>query len=163
MSITTASQTQTEPSEQCSWVDIKYPNIEAFEEKDWARITEILTRVVDRDAETDLESVLQDIRDHDAQLWCLVDPDGDLVGVIVTRVMEFRTGYTSFLIHLIALDVGTRIDMACWRDMILHLEGVGRMLGCDSVRIYGRKGWGRVLNNYTETHRVFEMCLQETH
>lgn len=163
MSTTTANQIPTELSAQCSWVEIRYPDVEELNESEWVRIGEILERVTSRDPETCLASVIQSIRDRESQLWCLVDPDEDLIGVLVTKVLEFDTGYSSLLIHLAALDVGTRIELACWREVILHIEGVARMLGCDSVRIYGRKGWGAVLPNYTETHRVFEMCLQEKH
>lgn len=39
---------------------------------------------------------------------------------------------------------------------IAEFEREAARLGCHTVRIPGRKGWGRVFPDYRETHRVFE-------
>ena len=161
MSTTTVNPIRTENSEPCSWVEVKMPEVETLDGAEWLRIGKILKRVAARDPETDLVDVMREVKNGDAQLWCLVDPENELVGAIVTRVLEFSTKYRSFLIHLAATEQGTNIELECWREVMDHLEGVGRMLGCDSIRVIGRKGWGKVLTDYTESARIFEKRLQE--
>lgn len=138
------------------------PDVSDLSGETWALISDLLARVIERDTETDLDSVLEEIQSGDSQLWCLCDPDDDLVGVVVTKVLGFKTGHQCLLVHLTATVRGTRIEPECWRAVLAHLEGVGRMLGCDSLRVYGRKGWAKILPNFIEIHRVFERRIQET-
>ena len=163
MSTTTVNPRQTDNSELFSSVELKYPEIEFFDGPDWIRVAKILKRAVSGYPDTDLVSIMKDVQTGDAQLWCVVDDSGDLVGAVVTRVSEFETGLISLTVQLAALERGVRIPRESMQEMIVHLEGVGRMLGCDTVRITGRKGWGAILEGYKEIHRTYENTIQETH
>jgi hypothetical protein len=50
-------------------------------------------------------------------------------------------------------------DMKRWLPLIDQIEAYARAEGCRRVRIYGRKGWLRVLNGYQEEHVIMDKEL----
>ena len=50
-------------------------------------------------------------------------------------------------------------DMKRWLPLIDHIENYARGEGCTRVRIYGRKGWLRVLEGYEEKHIIMDKEL----
>jgi hypothetical protein len=163
LSTTTSSQTRIESSAPCSWVEIKYPDISTFDRDEWLKIARILKKATLHSPDADIVSAMQDVRTGEAQLWCLVDEEEQLAGAIVTRVVEYMNGNTVLLLQLGATAGKSRLDHDCIRLIFEHLEGVGRMLGCGSVRIEGRMGWGRILRDYDEIGRIYEKKIQEVH
>lgn len=47
-------------------------------------------------------------------------------------------------------------NMDQWLPLIEGIEKYARAEGCSCVRIFGRKGWSRVLEKYTTEHVVLE-------
>lgn len=47
-------------------------------------------------------------------------------------------------------------NMANWLPLFAHIETYAKNEGCDRVRIYGRRGWSRVLDGYHVEHVVME-------
>ncbi len=50
-------------------------------------------------------------------------------------------------------------QMPRWRPLLAVIEAYAKAEGCASLRIYGRKGWARVLDDYDVTHIVLEKGL----
>ncbi|WP_315831124.1 hypothetical protein [Bradyrhizobium prioriisuperbiae] len=50
-------------------------------------------------------------------------------------------------------------DMARWLPLLRQIEDYARNEGCACVRIYGRRGWQRVLDGYDVTHVILEKEL----
>jgi len=50
-------------------------------------------------------------------------------------------------------------DMMRWLPLIGGIEAYARAEGCCCVRIFGRKGWARVLDGYEQTHVVIDKRL----
>jgi hypothetical protein len=50
-------------------------------------------------------------------------------------------------------------DMALWLPLLGKIEAYARNEGCACVRIYGRKGWARVLEGYQVEHIILERQL----
>lgn len=50
-------------------------------------------------------------------------------------------------------------NMSQWLPLIEGIEKYARAEGCSCVRIFGRKGWSRVLAHYTTEHVVLERQL----
>jgi hypothetical protein len=50
-------------------------------------------------------------------------------------------------------------DMARWLPLIRGIEDYAKAEGCRRVRIFGRKGWLRVLDGYRQTHVVIDKRL----
>lgn len=46
-----------------------------------------------------------------------------------------------------------------WLPLFARIEKYARDEGCKSIRIYGRKGWERVLTGYRPEHVVLEKAL----
>lgn len=51
-------------------------------------------------------------------------------------------------------------DMARWLPLIRGIESYAREEGCCCVRIFGRKGWARVLGGYEQTYAVIDKRLK---
>ena len=50
-------------------------------------------------------------------------------------------------------------DMKRWLPLIGLIEAYAKREGCKRVRIYGRKGWLRVLKGYEEKHVIMDRAL----
>ncbi|MBR0756606.1 hypothetical protein JQ604_30890 [Bradyrhizobium jicamae] len=50
-------------------------------------------------------------------------------------------------------------DMKCWLPLIDGIEAYASDEGCTRVRIYGRKGWLRVLEGYRQKHVIMDKEL----
>lgn len=101
-------------------------------------------------AETVRTHSLEDMRHlllrQEAQLWVL--PNSALVTTVVkhpqAKVLTHWIGGGS-LEELIAVEP--------------NIEMFARDEGCNAILINGRRGWGRVLNGYTETHTVYAKVI----
>jgi hypothetical protein len=50
--------------------------------------------------------------------------------------------------------------MTRWLPLIRSIEAYARDEGCTCVRIFGRKGWARVLDGYRQTHAIIDKRLE---
>jgi hypothetical protein len=50
-------------------------------------------------------------------------------------------------------------DMADWLPLHAKIEAYAKAEGCSRLRIYGRKGWARALENYHVEHVILERPL----
>lgn len=50
-------------------------------------------------------------------------------------------------------------SMTRWLPLIAQIENYARKEGCARVRIYGRKGWLRVLDGYAQKHVIMDKDL----
>jgi hypothetical protein len=50
-------------------------------------------------------------------------------------------------------------DMRRWLPLLATIESYARDEGCACVRIYGRKGWARVLDGYETQHVILRKEL----
>lgn len=50
--------------------------------------------------------------------------------------------------------------MTRWLSLLRGIEEYAAVEGCRCVRIFGRKGWARVLDGYAETHTIIDKRLR---
>ncbi|WP_340672461.1 hypothetical protein [Bradyrhizobium ottawaense] len=50
-------------------------------------------------------------------------------------------------------------DMTRWLPLIRGIEAYAQVEGCRCVRIFGRKGWARVLKGYQQTYAIIDKRL----
>ncbi|HEX5509826.1 MAG TPA: hypothetical protein VFX37_15100 [Pseudolabrys sp.] len=50
-------------------------------------------------------------------------------------------------------------DRARWLPLIAGIEEFARREGCSEMRVYGRKGWARVLDDYRPRYVILEKKL----
>jgi len=51
------------------------------------------------------------------------------------------------------------MDMARWLPLIRGIEAYAEQEGCRCVRIFGRRGWSRVLDGYEQTYAIIDKRL----
>jgi hypothetical protein len=51
-------------------------------------------------------------------------------------------------------------EMARWLPLIRGIEDYAKAEGCRCVRIFGRKGWLRVLDGYRQTYVILDKTLE---
>lgn len=156
----TRPQTQTEPSERCSWVELVYCEGSELSQDEWIRMATILKRATSRTPDAHLPSILQDVANRDAQLWALIDSENAVVGGVVTQIVEVATGYTYMEIVACATE-NTMVEHESMREILSRLENVAHAMNCDAIRIVGRKGWGRIFSDFKEVNRVFDKVIRE--
>jgi hypothetical protein len=52
-------------------------------------------------------------------------------------------------------------DRKRWLPLLDGIEDYARKEGCDRMRLYGRKGWARVLNGYRQRAVILEKGLND--
>ncbi|WP_311972286.1 hypothetical protein [Bradyrhizobium campsiandrae] len=50
-------------------------------------------------------------------------------------------------------------DMTLWLPLIRDIEAYAQAEGCHCMRIFGRKGWARVLDGYEQTYAIIDKPL----
>lgn len=85
-------------------------------------------------------------------LWLIWD-GSRIVGAVVTEISETITGRVCVLVAM----GGERRDR--WLHLLGQIEDYAMQENCRAVRLYGRKGWKRVLRDYRETRIIMEKEL----
>ena len=159
----TLSRTQTEPSEQCLWVDAGPVNAEELDEEEIEWFESLLRRASNLTSDVDSSHYIRDALAGHCALWSIDTEDGVRVGAMTTRVVQFETGYTVLTIQLCAVEPGLpRIPNECIESILKRIERSAALIGCDAVRIPGRPGkdWGEVASGYVEVERTFDKVLR---
>jgi hypothetical protein len=69
------------------------------------------------------------------------------------------TQLSSPLSKICTLTACSGYDRDQWLPLFAQIEDYAKAEGCSSMRIYGRRGWERVLTGYRSTHVVLEKAL----
>jgi hypothetical protein len=118
----------------------------------WPHVKHLIQRAISR---TDL-SCFCDVEDAvlngDDLLWIVWD--GKKVLCAVTTSLT-RTEHSK----VCTLTACGGEDMRQWLPLFAKIEAYAKAEGCAFVRIYGRKGWQRVLEGYSVKHVILERPL----
>ena len=119
----------------------------------WPLVARFIRRAAERDDLSDLARIAQDLHTGAALLWLAWD--GKAVhGAAVTQ-LDVANGRKFCTITV----CGGR-ELKRWLSLIGALERFAIEEGCTSVRIYGRRGWARVLPDYRLHSIVLEKELR---
>ncbi len=118
----------------------------------WPRVSHWIKAALERGDMGTFGSVESDVLAARALLW-VVWNDPDLEGAAVTQVGKTES---SKVCTIVACGGG---GMRTWVHLIGTLEDYARDQGCDCVRIVGRKGWQRVLQDYATAKVILEKRL----
>lgn len=97
------------------------------------------------------ESVLESIRNRQMQLW--VAGETEVLVACVTTICDYPGKKVCNLMF-----VGGK-DMNEWKHSLSLIEEWAKSLGCDSLEVWGRKGWERILSDYDVIHTVIRKSL----
>jgi hypothetical protein len=139
-------------AEKTGTVAIVGPLDEAGVKDAWPKVELYLVDALERDGwKLHPGDLLQQISEGLMGLYVIRDEeDGELMGAIAVEVQE----YPNSQVFNIAYCGGRFLHR--WAHLLGHLESDAANLGCDTVRISGRPGWGRVFPEYREVFRAFE-------
>lgn len=104
----------------------------------WDEIAALLSRI--EAVDMPLADVKAKVASADAQVWCVSDPIEAVLLTQVQNTAESRFG-------LLWMAAGDRRLVAVANQFV---EPWFKSMGCSYVRIIGRRGWKRVLPDYTE-------------
>ena len=104
-----------------------------------------------RDTYTDYETVAMRVWRGEALLWIVID--GVIKAAIVTKIGIANDRKVCTIVAC------GGYDLLGWLPLIEDLEKYARLEGCKAVVITGRRGWKRVLPQYTQRAVMLERIL----
>ena len=122
----------------------------------WPLAEALLRRAIARTGLSAFCEVEQEILCGNALLWLAVEGEGSTITILAaasTRLQRTDAGK----VCVITACAGNR--MPCWLGLISRIEEFARNEGCGCIRIYGRKGWLRVLDGYQQRHVILDKEL----
>ena len=147
----TVQQTQIEPSGSCSSAELGLVAVPP--ESVWELspvLIPVLKRATDRSRGRAIpEDLLLEASNEQAQIWCACGKDGEILGVLVTSVID-HPGHRICELRYLAGH-----DMHRWFHFLEHIEEWARDNGVTMMEARGRTGFGRLLKDYEEDHRVW--------
>ncbi len=163
----TAAQQQTESSSQSSSAETQIvllppdalsnsPNPRWILEQISRHLAEPLKM---NGAKQTIDNVIDRMASGHSHVWLGFDIGaGETFGCVVTEFAQFANGIRGLKIVLCGGDKGFAIGHSM-RLVLDHIEKFAREQNCTLVMIEGRRGWGRVLPDYTEIWTTFEKEL----
>lgn len=120
----------------------------------WGRIGDLVDRAlaVD-DGKYNKESVYRQLINSAYQLWVVHSPQP--IAFFITSVIQADNG-KELVVHWAA---GERSDD--WLPWFSGVERWAASIGCERVRIYGRKGWQKKMPDYRAKYVVLEKKIGE--
>jgi hypothetical protein len=106
-------------------------------------IKKYLDKVLLKATEVTEHSVMEGIFKGNSQLWLARDSEEEVVGIVVTYQVTYPTT-KRLLIHLLG---GTEIEK--WVQTIASIEEWAESKGLEGIEIRGRKGWLKLLPDYS--------------
>jgi hypothetical protein len=117
----------------------------------WPHVVALIHKAVKRTNLSHTLDIDADVLQGDGLLW--IAWDGIIKAAATTSLI--RTDRDKACI----LTACAGEDMAQWLPLLGEIEAYAKAEGCACVRIYGRKGWARVLKGYTIEHVILERTL----
>ncbi len=108
----------------------------------WPTVEPILREGMTKGSRLTTADVLPAIKAGDQQLWVGWDSDG----VALVAITEIYTTSTDRAVSVIMV-AGRGLDDC--RTHLKAIENWGRSLGCSRIEMLGRRGWEKVLPDYT--------------
>lgn len=118
----------------------------------WPTVKPLLKAATDRTGLSAFRDIEYDVLYGDALVW-IASSNGAVEAAASTSLQETDEG----LICVITACGGT--EMHRWLPLFSQIEAYAQAEGCRAVRIYGRKGWLRVLSGYASKHVIMEKSL----
>lgn len=118
----------------------------------WPHVGALLKAACRRTGLTAFVDIEADILGGRSLLW-IAWSEGKIESAAATVLIDSERGK----VCIITACAGR--GMKHWLPLIGGIENYARDEGCNCVRIYGRKGWLRVLDGYRQTHVIMDRRL----
>jgi len=118
----------------------------------WPLVAPLLKRAIRKTGLSAFATIECDILDGASLLWCAWNGYA-IEAAGVTNLQQTDAG------KVCVITACAGIGMPRWLSLIRGIEAYARAEGCHCVRIFGRKGWARVLKGYKKTHAIIDKRL----
>jgi hypothetical protein len=118
----------------------------------WPAVAPLLKQAIAKTGLAEFATIECDILNSSALLWIAWNGHG-IEAAASTSLQRTDAGK----VCVITACAGSR--MAGWLPLIRGIEAYAQAEGCCCVRIFGRKGWARVLDGYEQTHAIIDKRL----
>lgn len=118
----------------------------------WPHAAEMIRSAVRRTNLSHSQDIEYDITSGDSLLWLAWD-GAKIEAAASTSLIETDTD------KVCVLTACGGENMNHWLPLLKQIETYAKAEGCQCVRIYGRKGWLRILKDYQMTNIVIEKVL----
>lgn len=118
----------------------------------WAKAEPMIVQALERDGlKVHPRDLLEQAADGLTGFYSVLDEEkNELLAFLACEVVA----YPHAEVFNIAYAAGS--DLYRWKGLIVAMEKEAVRLGCDTVRITGRAGWGKVFPEYQEVNRIYE-------
>jgi len=124
-------------------------------EATWPHVVGWISSFVERSrGRCTLESVAKRFASNEWRLW-VISHGKTLDGCVITRVYEADSGMR--LCEILAC-IGS--DASQWVHLRSEVEAWAAQNGCHRVQMWARKGWGKHVPEYQQTHVLLEKDLR---
>lgn len=106
----------------------------------WRYVEPHLKRAIIQQDEYTPEEVRSNLRRAKSQLWASLNDDGQIEAALVTQIKKTADGRLYCLLQACGGD-----NLEGWSKYLPAVEEWARSKGCDEMRVYGRRGWAKVL------------------
>jgi hypothetical protein len=123
----------------------------------WGRVEPFLKRAVDVSrGRYDMESLYNEVKSANQQLWVIFRGDDDLACALTTQFM-----YYPLRVNLSVTFIGSddeSITPDDWIDLMEELMEWARLHECSAIESVGRRAWGRIFKKigFEETFTTVE-------
>lgn len=118
----------------------------------WPLVASLLKQAIAKTGLSAFAAIERDILDGNSLLWIAWN------GLVVEAAASTSLQQTDAgKVCIITACAGT--GMARWLPLIRGVEAYAQAEGCRCVRIFGRKGWARVLQGYEQTFAIIDKRL----
>jgi hypothetical protein len=124
----------------------------------WPVVAPRLRRAIQRTGLSAFVDIERDILAGRSLLWLALGEEGgraSIDAVAATRLELTEAG------KVCVITACEGEHMRRWLPLLDGIENYAKAEGCCSVRIFGRKGWLRVLDGYRQAHAILDRELSE--
>lgn len=118
----------------------------------WHLVAPLLRRAIAKTGLSAFVTVERNILDGISLLWVAWNGDG-IEAAASTSLQQTDAG------KVCVITACAGAGMARWLPLIRGIEVYAKAEGCHCVRIFGRKGWGRILQGYEQTYAIIDKRL----
>jgi hypothetical protein len=121
----------------------------------WPSVEPLLLRSYRKRDQNIPQTLRDDLRRGDRQLWVISRGDVTILAAGVTSIFAMRSGFALKIEHL---GGGSRQQ---WQHLLRELEAFARSRSCKKLMWEGRDGWKRLFPDYTVSAVVMEKRLDD--
>jgi len=115
--------------------------------KVWPLARDLICAAIERTNLSDFADIERDVLAGDQLLWLAISD----------RVEAAATTHLSRNVCTLTACSGHQRER--WLPLFARIEKYAKDEGCHTMRLYGRKGWERVLDGYSVEHVILEKAL----